>query len=316
MICLVVSVQRPNLDSYWMVLSRYVCLVASGIKMSSYSAVIIARNEEKHIQQTAESILNQSIKPHRIIVVDDGSTDATLDILNNMPVVVKRMPNPDSYADRYHGTMTDVYNAGLSCIRNDPVDWAYSGDADIILPSKYCETMMKHATMNDACVASGIINARITLPMEGCKMLRHDWFNSVGMELKWESIYICVMALLTGKNTLVRYNVDCTVTSQRPMGGTTPHRQYNKGKLTRRMGESWPYMLYSCLYRTRLYGFTTGLKFLRGVLDDKCQVSSDMKLMYRRLRREERRWAKSSRSAMICERDGNIICHPPSDWRR
>ena len=52
------------------------------MRMPSYSAVIIARNEEEHILQNVESILYQSIKPQKIIVVEDGSTDARLDILN------------------------------------------------------------------------------------------------------------------------------------------------------------------------------------------------------------------------------------------
>ena len=37
--------------------------------MQRYSAVIIAKNEEKNIEKSVKSILNQSIKPHRLIVV-------------------------------------------------------------------------------------------------------------------------------------------------------------------------------------------------------------------------------------------------------
>ena len=281
------------------------------MRVPSYSAVVIARNEEKHIRQTVESVLSQSTKPHKIIVVDDGSTDATVDILKDMPVTIKSMPSQDIYTDRYDDTISDVYNVGLACLCDDPIDYAYSGDADIVLPSKYCESLMKHAAVNDACVASGIINAHITLPMHGAQILKHDWFKSVGMEMKWESIYTCVQALLTGKSTLVRYNVDCVVTSQRPQGGSAPHRQYNRGKARKRMGESWPYLLYNSVYRTRLYGLNAGLKFLHGALGDKCQVTNDMKCMYRTLRREERRWRRSSHSSMIYERDDNIVCHPP-----
>ena len=167
--------------------------------MPGYSAVIIARNEEKHIKETVESILKQSTKPYRVIVVDDGSTDSTPEILGTMPVTVKKLPDHDRGGTVYSNTLSDVRNAGLACIRNDPVDWVYTGDADIVLPPRYCESIMRHAGERGAYIAAGIIGDSLDyLPMQGCQMIKHGWLKSVGMETKWESIYICVKALALG----------------------------------------------------------------------------------------------------------------------
>jgi glycosyltransferase involved in cell wall biosynthesis len=45
------------------------------------SALVAAYNSQQWIGETIESILGQTCPPHELIVVDDGSTDGTLDVL-------------------------------------------------------------------------------------------------------------------------------------------------------------------------------------------------------------------------------------------
>lgn len=47
---------------------------------NSYTVVIPAFNAEKYIEETLRSVLDQTILPQKIIVVDDGSTDSTAEI--------------------------------------------------------------------------------------------------------------------------------------------------------------------------------------------------------------------------------------------
>lgn len=47
----------------------------------SYWAAVAARNASEHLPRTLTSLLSQSLKPERIIVVDDGSTDQTPHLL-------------------------------------------------------------------------------------------------------------------------------------------------------------------------------------------------------------------------------------------
>ena len=51
--------------------------------MVKISVILTAFNEEKYIKKAIESILNQTLTDLELIVVNDGSTDNTLDIINS-----------------------------------------------------------------------------------------------------------------------------------------------------------------------------------------------------------------------------------------
>lgn len=59
------------------------------------SVIVPAFNEEKRVARAIESILSQSLKPHEVIVVDDGSTDKTAAIAQafGKPVRLIQQPN-------------------------------------------------------------------------------------------------------------------------------------------------------------------------------------------------------------------------------
>lgn len=69
------------------------------------SVVIPVFNGEKYIRCAIESVLKQDYQPIEIIVVDDGSTDATLDILRDLDsrITLYRQPNKGSAAARNLG---------------------------------------------------------------------------------------------------------------------------------------------------------------------------------------------------------------------
>lgn len=46
------------------------------------SFIVPAYNVQKYIKKCVDSILNQSLKDIEIIVINDGSNDSTLEILN------------------------------------------------------------------------------------------------------------------------------------------------------------------------------------------------------------------------------------------
>ena len=76
---------------------------------------------------------------------------------------------------------------------------------------------MNHAKENHTCIGVGIIKRLDDLPMDRCRMIKHNWLKSIGMETKWESIYLCMVALVQRKNTPVRHTDECTVMDQRPI---------------------------------------------------------------------------------------------------
>ena len=61
--------------------------------MGNYNVILTCRNSEKIIEPTLTSIIEQSNKPKYIIVIDDGSTDSTPNILKQ---IQKRNNNKSS----------------------------------------------------------------------------------------------------------------------------------------------------------------------------------------------------------------------------
>lgn len=60
----------------------------------SISAIVPVRNGERYIAEAVESILGQSVPPYEVIVVDDGSTDSTADIVAAMGGDVRLVRKP------------------------------------------------------------------------------------------------------------------------------------------------------------------------------------------------------------------------------
>lgn len=52
--------------------------------MPLISIITPAYNAERTIQETIESVLNQTFSDFELIVINDGSTDSTLDILSSI----------------------------------------------------------------------------------------------------------------------------------------------------------------------------------------------------------------------------------------
>ena len=70
------------------------------------SVIIPAYNAEKFIQHTIESVLNQSYKDFEVVVVNDGSSDSTRSIVEDM-------------ADKYGNIrLINQPNEGVSSARN------------------------------------------------------------------------------------------------------------------------------------------------------------------------------------------------------
>ena len=91
------------------------------------SVVIPLYNKEAEIERTLMSVINQSLQPREIIVVDDGSTDSSADIVRG---IIER------YSE-HNIRLVSQANAGVSAARNRGIEEA-TGDYIAFLDGDDC----------------------------------------------------------------------------------------------------------------------------------------------------------------------------------
>lgn len=121
----------------------------------SVSAFIIARDEEKGIGFTIDSLKNQSHDLSYIVVVDDGSKDATPTIATLKGCDLMRLPyHSESYLGRPE--LAGVCNAGLKCIKDyGQPDFILQMGADHMLTKDYVKSLLSKMISQDVKIASG-----------------------------------------------------------------------------------------------------------------------------------------------------------------
>lgn len=77
---------------------------------SSIDVVIPVFNGEKYIGDAIESVITQTCKPFQIIVIDDGSTDETENIVKSK---IDNSPIPIVYIKKQNGGLSSARNAGI-----------------------------------------------------------------------------------------------------------------------------------------------------------------------------------------------------------
>ena len=112
----------------------------------TYSIVIPAHNEDAFIGLTLDSIINQTIKPTELIVVDDNSTDNTSKIVAEYAQKYAYIHLVHKQSDASHQPGSKVIQAFLEGFNHldSSFDFVVKLDADLILPPHYFEVISRH----------------------------------------------------------------------------------------------------------------------------------------------------------------------------
>ncbi len=84
------------------------------------SVIIPVYNGEKFISEAIQSVVNQTLKPFEIIIVDDGSTDSSSKIINAFPEV--------SYYFKPNTGLASTLNFGLQKVKGDYIAFLDADD--------------------------------------------------------------------------------------------------------------------------------------------------------------------------------------------
>jgi len=241
-------------------------------KLESYVVISPCRNEEQFMRRTLDSVLGQTVRPALWVIVDDGSTDGTPQILaeyaakHSMIKVVTRQ-------NRGHRSVgpgvIDAFYAGYMAVDINQFDFLCKLDLDLELPPDYFAQLIQRMADNPrlGCCSGKpyyIDETSGTLVSEKCgdenaigasKFYRKECFLQIGgfvRQVMWDGIdgHRCRML---GWIAHSWDESDLRFIHLRPMGSS------QKGILTGRMrhgfgqyfmGTGLVYMTLSALYRT------------------------------------------------------------------
>ena len=111
---------------------------------TAYVLISPCKDEARYIERTLDSIANQSIKPVQWAIVDDGSTDDGMAIVERwrarLPFI--KIVHRSSGARAVGPGVIRAFNEGLANV-DVPYDFLCKFDVDLALPPRYFETMLR-----------------------------------------------------------------------------------------------------------------------------------------------------------------------------
>lgn len=125
--------------------------------------IIPTHNEEKNILFCLESLKNQTFRDYKIVVVNDGSTDQTQNIVNEFAAAHPdfEIKNLEKSEHQPGAKVVRTFNKGLEMVDLKDFDIICKFDADIIFPENYLKKIHDVYEKNPkAGMVSGIVKIK------------------------------------------------------------------------------------------------------------------------------------------------------------
>ena len=160
----------------------------------NYVLITPAHNEEAFIAKTLDSMIAQTVLPERWVIVDDGSTDETGEIVERYAsrypwIELVRLPQ---HRDRSFAGKVHAFNAGLERVQSLLLDVIGNLDADLSFEPDYLEFLMREFSEDPKLgvagtpfIEDGYDSARDSFEGEnhvagGCQLFTRQCFQDVG----------------------------------------------------------------------------------------------------------------------------------------
>ena len=126
----------------------------------TYILITPARNEVDLIEQTILAVIHQTVKPAKWVIVSDGSTDGTAEIVNKYVrehpwIELARM---SERAKRHFGGKAIAFNTGRDRTRQIPYDIIGNLDADITLDEDHFDLLLNKFAQDKTLGVAGTLS--------------------------------------------------------------------------------------------------------------------------------------------------------------
>ena len=113
--------------------------------LPNYVLITPARNEAQFIELTIKSVVAQTVRPIKWIIVSDGSTDGTDEIVckyttNHPWIELVRMPER---RERHFAGKVHAFDAGYARVRHLDFDVVGNLDADVSFGPEYFSYLLR-----------------------------------------------------------------------------------------------------------------------------------------------------------------------------
>ncbi|WMW23245.1 glycosyltransferase [Methanolobus mangrovi] len=210
--------------------------------MGKYDYIVVTpcKNEEESLPSLIDSVINNTIKPNLWVIVDDGSTDSTPLILENLKnkvewvYVISEKESKRDLSFHYAQIVDSAIKYSIDFCDKNAISHEFIAliDADMVLDKDFFEKILgQFETDPDLGVCSGSAayylgdklvheNGRSQNPIGGLRVWRKECFEeSGGFPLSYSADSVSnVMAILSGWK-IKKYNDIIAITS-RPTNST------------------------------------------------------------------------------------------------
>jgi biofilm PGA synthesis N-glycosyltransferase PgaC len=285
-------------------------MVENIIKKGSCQYILItsASNEERYIEKTIQSVINQTILPLKWVIVSDQSTDRTDEIVQKYAkqydfIEFLRLQRDGGRNFRYQ---VPAFNAGLQILKHLPYEYIGNVDADVTFTNKYFEMILERFEKDEQLgIAGGYIYEEVGgvftphftnrryLVANAALVFRRSCFERIGgyIELKYgaHDTWVNVMALKLGWKVenipeIIVYHHRATSSSL----GRFYKSKWNDGLLDYVMGNHPIYQVGKCImrFREKPYILASAVRMTAYVWSylkrEKREVSNEFVKFYRR----------------------------------
>jgi poly-beta-1,6-N-acetyl-D-glucosamine synthase len=243
----------------------------------NYVLITPARNEAEFIELTLKSVVSQSVRPTKWVIVSDGSTDATDEIIRKYVagypwIELLQMPERQ---ERHFAGKVQAFNAGYARLAGLEYEVIASLDGDISFDEDYFSFLLQKLSEEPAL---GLVGTpfrenssqgydyrfvSIEHVSGGCQVFRRECFEAIGGYVPVKGGGIDHIAVMTArmKGWKTKTFTDKTCVHHRTMG-TAEHSvfgaRFRNGEKDYRLGSHPLWQLFRMVYQMTKRPFVLG----------------------------------------------------------